>query len=297
MTLWLDSLQECAFEGVRFPIESLETDGGNDVVEHVAYRRRGADVEFTGQKSYRGSFTVVLVNTASLVSVYGDLATGVRFDLINLFESKPIGRLQHPTYGLLDAAITSWSERIDPSTRNGSKLTVQWVEHNGTASLLLGPDGAAPSNASATVETLAADADAKARDARLTGYVPIAPTITAQKAYLESETRTYAQASDAARQMDAAVARNLALPSMVGTASNATTRALLAVRAAVGAIREAYVPGASSVRYFTVPQGMSVAEVAQLVYGDTRRARDLVRANGLPDPLSIPAGRVLTVLP
>ena len=297
MTLWLDTLQECAFEGVRFPIDSLETDGGNDVVEHVAYRRRGADVEFTGQKAYRGSFTVVLVNTASLTSVYGDLATGLRFDLLNLFESKPIGRLQHPTFGLLDAAITGWSERIDPATRNGSRLTVQWVEHNATASLLLGPDGATNSDTTASVEDISRDADAKASDANLVGYTPTQPTITAQKNYLEAGARTYAQATEALRQMDAVVAGNLALPSMVGTSANATTRALIRLRAAVASLREAYVPGAAAVRYFTVPQGMSAADVAQLVYGDSRRARDLVRANGLPDPLAIPAGRVITVMP
>lgn len=296
MTLWLETLQEFAYEAVRFPVETSDTDGGNSVVEHVAYRRRGADVEYTGQKAYRGSFTIPLVNTASLVALYGDLATGLRFDLINLFESKPRGRLQHPTLGTFDVAITSWAEKLSPDTRNGLRLTVQWVEHNGSASLLVGPDGAVQSDTRTSASDLAADADAKASAAALTGYTPTLPAVTSATSYLGADARTYAQATEALRGADAVVAANLALPSMIGTASNATTVALYRVRAALDTLRAAYAPS-DTVRYFSPPSGMSVAEVAALVYGDSRRARDILRANALPDPLAIPAGRVLVVVP
>ena len=38
-----DQLPECSYRGIVFPLESSDMEGGNDFVEHTAYRRRGAD--------------------------------------------------------------------------------------------------------------------------------------------------------------------------------------------------------------------------------------------------------------
>lgn len=292
----LSQLQECAFEGVRFPIESAQTDGGNDVVEHMAYRRRGADVEFTGQKPYKGSLVVALFNTPALVAQYGmRLFPDLRFELLRLFERQRHGRLAHPTFGTFDAAITDWSEPLAAQERNGARWTIRWTEHNGGASLLIGPDGALPSNGAAAAEATAAEADAEG--AGVAGYKPLAPTVGAQLAYLETDARSFSQVDGAFRAMLAAVKANLALPDMAGTASSPATLALLTLRATLTSLRAQYAPSANALRYYTTPVTMALWEVAQAVYGDASKARLLLAANAVSDPLQIPAGRVLTVLP
>lgn len=47
----LANLAEAAYEGRTFPVQNAPTQGGNDVAEHTAYLRRGADVEPTGLKA------------------------------------------------------------------------------------------------------------------------------------------------------------------------------------------------------------------------------------------------------
>ena len=295
MSDYLKDLAEFSFEGIRFPAQAAETMGGNDFVKHVAYRRRGADVEYTGQRAYSGSFTIPLVNSPQLVARYGDLASGVRYDLLNAFETTPIGSLQHPTYGLITAAIEEWSEPIDAGVRNGFVWTVKWSEHNATAGLLLGPDGALPTDTDATVETRAETADTLG--ASVAGYRPTAPTARSQMTFLASAPRSYTQVNDAFRQMTDVVAFNLALPGMVGPASNAATRALLDLRSAIDDLRGRYVIGDGRRRYYTVPSGMALWEVSLAVYGTAARVRDLLGANTITDPLAVPAGTVVTVLP
>lgn len=295
MADFLSNLPEAAYEGVRFPVVQAETKGGNDVARHVAYRRRGADVEFTGLRAYEGTLTIPLVNTPALVERYGDLALGLRADLLNLFETKPIGSLQHPTYGLLTAAITDWFEPLDPSSRNGVTWTVTWVEHDGTAGVLTGPDGALSTDTSSTVDELAASADASAAGVR--GYAPTRPVVSSQLTYLESGARSFTQVNDAFRQMSQVINGNLSLAGMVGPSVNAAARAQMDLRAAVDALRGRYVVGDSRLRYFTVPAGMAAWEVSQMVYGRADRVADLLGANTFTDPLAITAGTVVTVTP
>jgi hypothetical protein len=93
------------------------------------------------------------------------------------------------------------------------------------------------------------------------------------------------------------VAFNLALPGMVGPSSNAATRALLDLRSAIDDLRGRYVVGDGRRRYYTVPSGMALWEVSLAVYGTASRVRDLLGANTITDPLAVPAGTVVVVLP
>jgi len=296
MSDFLSGLAEASYEGKRFPLVGAETKGGNDVARHVAYRRRGADVEFTGLRAYEGSFQIPLINTPALVAIYGDLANDLRADLLTLFESTPIGQLQHPTFGVLTAAITDWSEPIDAGARSGVTWSVQWVEHNGTASLTIGADGSA-SATSGTVEDMAATADASAATAGVAGYTPTKPTIASGVEFLEAAPRAFTQVLDAFRQMSQVVNNNLALNGMNGASVNAATRAQMNLRSAIDALRGQYVVGDSRLRYYTVPAGMAAWEVSLMVYGRSDRVRDLMQANTFTDPLAVPAGTIITVTP
>jgi prophage DNA circulation protein len=294
MSDFLSTLAEASYEGKRFPIVSAETKGGNDVARHVAYRRRGADVEFTGLRAYEGSFQIPLINTPALVATYGDLANDLRADLLSLFETTPIGQLQHPTFGVLTAAITDWSEPLDAGSRSGVTWSVSWVEHDGTASLTITSDGAVAATGN-SVEDMAASADTSA--AGIQGYTPTKPVVASNVAFLEAAPRSFTQVLDAFRQMSQVVNNNLGLNGMNGASVNAATRAQMNLRSAIDALRSQYVVGDASLRYYTVPAGMAAWEVSQLVYGRSDRVRDLMSANAFTDPLAIPAGSIITVVP
>jgi prophage DNA circulation protein len=295
-------LQPCSFEGVLFPITEADTTGGHDSVKHTALRRRGADVESTGQRPYSGKLTIPFIN--GLVGWPNDLFPNRRFDLLRVFESTPIGTLSHPTYGTFQIHVDSWHEKLDPNVRNGCYFDVEWTEHNAGASLLLSDDASVPQDAPTATTVAASTADAAMEAASPSGsWTPTTPIVEEQLAFLEEKTRTYAEITASLTVMVAVVETNLALAEFDGSS---TTRfveqheavvALESLRGSMLKLRSRYLPQAERQRIYTVPSTMALFEIAQLVYGDASKASLLLSANAIRDPLVVPGGTKLVVLP
>lgn len=291
-----DLLPDCSYRGIAFPIETADTDCGNDFAEHVAYRRRGSDMEPAGLKAYSGTLVIPLINTQRLVRRYGTLFPSKRNDLVRSFTDHPIGTLVHPTWGTLEVAILSWRTQDSPDVRNGQRMTVQWKEHNASLSSLVTADGALTTDPTTTVQQRARAADALCAGAA--GYVPIAPVLASKMALLESGvTLTYSDTQGAFAVMFNAIATALALGSLAGVDRHAGVIALLNVRASLGSYYARFAPGIVGVRYLTVPSDMSVADIAVLAYNDLSKTQLLYAANSFPDPLLVRAGTRVTVLP
>lgn len=295
MTDALKDLPDAEYNGIRFPVERAEWQGGNDLVEHTAYRRPGADVEPTGRKAYRGSFVIPLINTPALVARYGQLFPGKRFDLVTAFEDRPIATLWHPTLGQLTAAIGDVSETASADDRGGVRLTVQWVEHDASVALALGPDSPTPDAAQQGVSQLAEDADVANRD--IAGYQAVRQTISAGLAYLDAAPRTFTQTQGAMRRMLAPVAANLLLPALSTASAHAAYVASAQLVAGIYALRNQLLPSPQRTRYYTTPAPMALWQVSLAVYGSTEWVTLLRSANAITNPLLVPAGRLLTVLP
>jgi prophage DNA circulation protein len=291
-----DVIPEASYRGILFPVESADVDGGTDFVEHVAYRRRGADMEPAGLKAYKGSLTIPLINTGPLVQRYGTLWPDLRADLVQMFSDHPIGTLIHPTWGSLEVAILSWSTKDSPDLRNGQRLTVQWQEHNASLASLIALDGAVTTDPTTTVQSLAATADELS--AGKAGYIPLAPVFSATMTALEApEVLAYSEVLAAFSALFGAIAYALTLSSMTGLDAAAAYAALLTLRVATQGYYARFAPGISGVRYFVVPADMGVCEIAASVYGDLSKTSLLYAANSFTDPLIVPAGTVVTVLP
>ena len=291
-----DVIPEASYRGILFPVESADVDGGTDFVEHVAYRRRGADMEPAGLKAYKGSLTIPLLNTGPLVQRYGTLWPDLRADLVQMFSDHPIGTLIHPTWGSLEVAILSWSTKDAPEIRNGQRLTVQWQEHNASLASLIALDGAVTTDPTTTVQSLATTADTLS--AGKAGYVPLAPVFAVTMTKLETpEVLAYSEVLAAFSLLFGAINYALALTSMTGLDAAAAYAALLTLRVATQGYYARFAPGISGVRYFVVPADMGVCEIAASVYGDLSKTSLLYAANSFTDPLLVPAGTVVTVLP
>jgi len=292
----LSTTPECTYEGTAFPVERAEWDGGNDLVEHTAYRRPGADIEPTGRKPYRGTLVIPLVNTRRLVARYGELFPGLRYDLLTLFEATPIGTLMHPTLGQITVAIGEISETATPEDRGGVRLTVRWVEHNASVSLLASPTESAEATEPArNVEQLAEDADT-AVAAETEDYEPMAVVVTDRLTYVELAPRTFSEIGEAIRRMLRPVEANLRLAALSLASAHAATLACLRLRAAIYALRARLIPEAQQ-RLYVVPRDMALWEVSQAVYGRSDLVTLLRSANGISDPARVRAGRRLVVLP
>jgi hypothetical protein len=295
MTADFDQLAEASYEGVTFPLQDAPVEGGNDFAEHTAYRRSGADMEPTGWRAYSGALTIPCINTAGLVSRYGKLWPDKSNDLISLFREKPRGTLVHPLLGTLTVAVMDVSQSGDVGVRNGVTLVVKWKEHNASLALLVGSDGVLTTDPTTTITTKATEADAAG--AGLVGYTPLASVVDTQTTYLEAAPRGYSDVQSAFRAMLAPLELNLSLASVQSSNGYDAQVALLNLRVALLSYRARFLPGQSSLRYYTVPVEMTVADVSRVVYGNLSGMALLFAANTFVDPLSVAPGRVLTVLP
>jgi len=290
------NLPEASYDGLTFPVESLQWNGGNDIVEHVAYRRPGADIEPTGRRAYRGSMVLPLINTPSLVARYGELFPGLRYDLLRRFEDVPIATLMHPTLGQITAAIGEVSETATAEDRGGVRLTVNFVEHDASVALLVGTDGSSePTNTTQSVSDLAKSAD-KANEG-VSGYRSTSTIIDAQLAFLAAAPRTYTQTTAALRQMVEPINANLALASIAAASGHDAYVASATLLSSVYALRDRLIPSPQKSSVYVTPRVMADWEVAQAVYGDPSLSQLLRSANSIANPLAIPAGRSLVILP
>lgn len=287
------TLLEAAFEGVAFPVTECKTRGGHASAKHRAYRRRGVDNEPTGQEPYTGTLAVPLL---AGLAPYGDrLFPGTYYDLLAKLEANPIGLLTHPTKGVFRAMIDSWDEVAAPDVRNGVTLELRWTEHNGEAGILLAADGQTPTDPASAAQTQATAADAAMASVAPGGYTATAPVFAAQLAFLDAATRTPLEIAAATGTMLAAVNANLALAVFAPATAHAAVAALEALRAQTYAVRSSRLGASGAPRTFTNDATQPLWMIARRLYGDAARASVLMAANGISDPLFVPAGSVLVV--
>jgi prophage DNA circulation protein len=292
-TLFATELVPASFEGETFVCVSLDTEEGHDAVEHRAYLRPGADIEPTGRRAKRGSLEIVLCN-----DIEADSIPGKHKRLNRLFDEHPLGSLAHPTKGLMTALMKTRKEKVTGEQQGVITLTVDWIEHLASASSLAGFSGSPSADPPSAASTQAAAADEQmAAVAPSGGYTPTAPVVDEQLAFLETAPRASREIDGALRTMNDVVAANIELPVFAGVDAYAAVAALAALRATLQQLRSRYLPDAARVRQFVVPVPMADWEVAVTAYGDARHASVIRAANALPDPLFIPAGTVLTLLP
>lgn len=295
MAAEFDTLSECTYEGLVFPVSDCPVEGGNDFAEHTAYRRAGVDMEPTGWRAWSGSLTIPCINTSVLVARYGVLWPDLRTQLFDTFREKPRGMLSHPLLGNLTVAITDVQQSGSVDVRNGVTVTVRWKEHNASVSLAVGADGVITTDPTTTIATLATEADAAGAD--LAGYEDVAATIDEEATFLEEASRDYSEVVNSFARMEAAVLANVALPSVQALDGYACNVALLDLRAALLSYRARFVPGDAALRYYVVPTTMSIAQIALATYGSLDGLPLVLASNTFVDPLNIMSGTVVTILP
>ena len=293
-------LARAAYEGVVFPVLKADMQRGNDSVLHKARRVNGADIERVGAREAKGRFDVVLSNS---IPGFENSFPGLYAQLSKLFDERPLGLLTHPTRGLIEVHIDSWDESLSPHTTDGvASFSFSWTENGRAEGDLFDASDSAPSLGSvseqmATQATAADNAVATAIPNALQRPTLVAPVITQQTAFLESSSRTYREAIASIREMTSVVTDAIESTQLVGSTGYTARGLLLDLRALVVQYQEAYY-ASRKVRTFVVPATQTLAQIAAnpAVFGDAKRAGELLAANNLTDVFSVREGTVLTVV-
>lgn len=284
--------QEARFERIAFPVSAFGAADGHELVEHVSTGRRGADLEHTQEQAAKGWIEIPFFNDAGLVAKYGPLLPDLYYALVAKFREKPIGDLVTPSEGAFRAGIKSWSKEVRADQAPGGfVLRIEWVEHNGESNALFTPYQPDPYE-----EVIAAasawDAFRAALDsdllARTTALASIAET---QVRALASGDLSPIEAIGAVGVLLDPISQNLRV---VTSAANAD---------AVEALERMWVAtdqvfseiGSLVPNGYTTQMPQAAWEVAQEVYGDASKAKLILDANDITDPLAIPPGTTLTI--
>lgn len=297
MTVFEVLLARASYEGLRFPVEASSLDGGHDSVKHKSRRKRGADVEWTGQREYAGTLRIPLYHDLTdFPRAYPDLYR----ELVGLFERRPQGTLVHPTRGEIRVQIDSWKESLDSKTTNGFVMELAFTEVD--ASAQFGPpDGGLvqvdPGQRALDLATKVDEYVVQSVPVATDRPALVAPVIADQITFLEEESRGYSDLTAAIDTMVSAVTNTREATSLQGLVGHDARAACAELLAAVFEYRAEYLGGAEP-REIVVSDTMSLAQIAALpyVYGDAGRAADLLAANTIVNALRVPAGTRLRVV-
>ena len=291
--LFATQLREADYEGVAFPVSRFTVDSDHDATEHVAYRRRGADIEPLGRKADRGTLTIPLYNDTALIEQYGTIVPDLHDALVSVFAGAPIGSLNHPTLGSMRVKIGPWRYDGDAQRRrNGWEMEVHWIEHNAEASALalLDTTQAAGSDPLTSLQATAAAADAQmAIDDPLlnTPWTPLSTVFAIALTALDTPTPSVALIQMQCDSMLTATTADLVLFTTAGTYQS--TDLLEQVRDQVIAL-QAQLLASTGARAYVLPVTMALWEAAQVLGVDLAT---LSAANSINDPLFVPAGTTL----
>ena len=293
-----NSLLDADYEGVRFPVSEFSVQGGHSSAKHRSYRRRGADIEWTGQEPYSGTMTVPMFDVPQLNDRYGERMFPEHMrTLIDKFESTPIGEMVHPSLGQIQVHIDSWPHKAGSDNRSGVPLEVHWTEHNASATVSLDYAGVTPVDSAANAQVQVDSVDAEAEAGGFEGYFAMAATWANALSLLDAASLSYSATVAAIGTMDAAVKGNLDLPSLAVSEAASVVLGLERLFGVTASLREQYLPGESKQQTYIVPSTMPAWQVAQAVYGDISKDTLILAANPIADPSAIPTGTQLVILP
>jgi len=126
----LSQLLEASWRGIPFPIVSLETSGGHNIVPHLRVDRNGARVENTGRKSLTFSLRIPFINTIAKGpnETWKDLYPITYRKMLTACEDRSTGDFVHPDYGLRKCKVATFSTTLEPDYRGGALLALQLFE-------------------------------------------------------------------------------------------------------------------------------------------------------------------------
>lgn len=312
---WAENLQLASFDGVAFPVRTLERSGGRAKVRHRYPYRDAQDVEDTGREPYAWTIEIPLFAGMSPVDVgrplYPDTYELLRF----LFDDPDtLGEAEYvdPELGPFDVAVISHTWRANADARNGGVYTLQIEEVSADPFPYSITEG---SGSRSSAEQAAADADlaivgvvtedeiAQAWEddgvavedgsfdpgAIFTGLVDDFFNTIQDASLAADDVAAYV---DRVRYRIDRVLRFDAMREASRWSIVASLNRLSDTLTQAGEEAQASRP---TIVDFVVPWVMSADEVALQLYGDVSRAEEIVRRNPTRDPNAYQTGRVLKV--
>lgn len=285
--LLFDRAQQMSWNGVRFPVRSLEIVGEARHHLHEYPHQSGADLEKLGRKAY------VIRADAFFdegVRTYGSLYPAAVEAIASYAEAELTGKLVTPQAGSIQAYCAKWPRRWTADVRSGETMALEWVEDQAITDLDVFTSGP-------TVDML------DDLTTKVIAFKYLDPSIPFDlfDALRDLVNSVLSIRDQVDLQVSLFAAKLEGIKDMIGQIDRALTtplgwpivQALADLWNAADTLANDVSGGALAIRSFVVPRLMDIMQVARLVFGRTDKAMDLLQLNAVDDALAIPAGTSL----
>lgn len=312
--LWDEILHEASFDGVRFPVTRRTVRGGRRFARHTRVYQDGQETEDTGRKAYVFDLEIPIYNGVDGVE-YPTLSDQLRAVLDDP-DTKGEGEYVDHILGPVNVKVADWSEEDDAQKRDGTYLKLTLEERSNDAQVLriladIDPRAAAESLADAVdialgslgVSEEAVLSDWASAGVGLSGEDLEFPTGSLFLTIVDNFFATIETGAMAADEIAAVVDahrsrldRLLNFSPVREVSGWSATVSIQRLADSMSQGAERVFDSAPPIVEWVVPAPMSHFEIAGYLYGDPRRADEIVRRNPVRYPLFYTPGRTIHVL-
>lgn len=287
MATAFDSLQLCAFNGLEFAISRCTITGGMREHTHTYPHVPGGDLERLGRELYEVEFDAIF---SAITKRYPDAWPGTIGLLRADFENGVTADLDIPTVGTIKAMCTSWVEEADfAKQRDGVRVRLKFKEDLASALLVQEALTIQFQNISAPAARLIIEAEAAG------GFGDVFDDITelcgeiqAFKDGFELQADTYSQkvqgAVAAVQKLDAEI-QELNEPE-----NFPVVEALHDIGFVATQILDDLARKTQQIVTLVTEADVAASDLARGLYGDTKRAAEIIQLNAFRDAFLIPRG-------
>jgi prophage DNA circulation protein len=283
-------LPRASFQGLEFPVESVDVRGGIRTHLHEYPHWPSAALEKLGRKPYE---ITMVSNFQTTFAKWPGLWPKRLADLRDLFEAEASDYLVIPSIGKMWCCCTDWDQTMTAKILSGEKATFKFIEDSrdqfSVEKLVQVNVESLPTNGQ-RFDTLTSSMDPRPSifDQVLDAVNSVMAVIDTAKAYgglVEAKILALANlCKEADQRIELQDASNHAILDALHDLWSSALKMLDDTQRTGGKIVK-----------FRVPATMSVADVATLVYRDATRAVEILTLNPIDDAFAIPAGTVLKI--
>lgn len=289
MPSYLQRLARCSFAGIEFPYAEHTLKGSVRVGYHEARYRPGAELEKHKRKLYTVQIAPIFDER---VPGYPNLYPDGLNKLVDLFEACATRELVLPTVGSFPAMATEWTRTAKPAVQmSGETVVLSFTEDSVSETLLT---GVRTRIAALSVDAAAAQVTTTAASLDLT---PSALDMlnNAVDAALQAKALVEMQALLVEGKIQGAIQLLREIDNTLLALQHPENWSLVnAVQELGGSLKnlsDTVTGGSLKVRSYVVPKVMTVQELSQALYKDSRHASDLISMNPrIEDSNAVPAG-------
>lgn len=287
-----DQLQRASFDGLEFPVRSVQVRSRARVHTHEYLRVPGG----LNEKLQRSLYTIEMeAEFHTTIKGYGTLWPNVLAALRNKYEQQITSELVIPTIGAIPAFLSEWHQTAEMGrVRSGEHAQLMFTEDQTEVFL---------SRALAEVDTSSIETEAANLDTIRKQIIP-ADAIAAASLFDSIQDTANAifaikDQSDLYGALLAAKVNQLTellrradreVDDLEDPENYPLVYALQDLLDAAITLERNLIESPRGPRLYTVPRTESVSDIATAIYGDTSRANEILLNNDVEDAFAVPAG-------